>query len=334
MSIVLGTTYGTSKVYELSTDRRLQNTVVYGTAGSGKTRNMLLSMAIKQIEDSNSGATFICGRGGESWLIDRLANKLNREVIFLHPGVDKGTRDFIESDMVSGKEMQENLIDYAQAIEDKKIVIIDFDVANYRTDAKEALKKLLYHFQRSIVGNSEDNSHYVYIDDAENKLPYIQELLAYGSTYAIGTTLFLSSYSLVEARSRELAYFLNAHCRTTILMNQLTYEDYSYFERRLYGKRGSHNFMQRPEEEVVVEGLHNGVIDVRNIVLLKPSLRWINEIEDEVHIEQDRRNKRRRPRTRAIVHEVVQTSEPVDTGFDRPSGESRVFLDESVFFDD
>lgn len=331
MSLELGTKKGTTDVYEIPTERRLQNTVIYGAIGSGKTRSMLLSMAVKQFEDTSSGATFICGRGEESWLLDRLAHKMNREVIFLHPAVDKGTKDYLETEYRTGLEIQKHLIDYAQAIEEKKIIIVDFDFANYRRYAQNGLTKLLYHIQRSITHNTEDSPHFIYIDDAENSLPYIRELISYGKNNAVGTTLLLSSYSLIEAQSRELAYFLNAKCSTTILMNHLSYEDFNYFERRLNKMDKLTDFRKRAGDDVVVEAIRNGVVSVDNVIITSPPQRLITEVEDEVDVEQDKLAIRRRPRVRNILHEVTQTSYNVETGFEKPIGESRVFLDEDDF---
>lgn len=332
MTLNLGKEKGTDADYILPTERRLQNVAVYGSSGSGKTRSLMLSMAVEQFQDASSGATFICGRGEESWLLDRLATKMNREVIFLHPGADKGTKDFLETEYLTGLEMQKNLIDYQCAIEEKKIVIVDFDLATYRTRGKKALIKLMYHLQRSIIRNSEESPHFIYIDDAEMVLPHIEELLLYGKNNSIGTTLFLSSYSLIEARSRELAYFLNAATNTTVVMNLLAYEDFLYFDRRFYGELHSKPFRRRNKEEVVVESIRNGIVDVTGVTISIPSQRFMADIEEEVSREKLKREVRKRPRSRGILHETTQTSNDVDSGFDVPTSKSRVFLDEEDFF--
>lgn len=331
MGFKLGEEIGTSKPIELTMERRFQNTVVYGSSGSGKTRAMLLTMALEQMEDTSSGATFICTRGDTSWLLDRLAHKMNREVIFLHPDSDKGTHDFLETEYRTGFEMQKNLIDYAQAMREKKIVIIDFDLAKNKKTGRRSLIKLLYHLQRSVVSNTEEHPHFVYIDDAEFALPYIHDLVSYGKDNAVGTTLLMSSYSLIEAQSRILAYFLNAHTNTTIVMNRLTYEDFAYFNRRFYGNMDNKQFRQRTKDEVIVETIRDGKLDVLSVKLKSPTERFISGIEEEVQIEKNKREKRKRARSKGVVHEIEQTHSDVETDFDEPPRTTKIFLDEDEF---
>lgn len=332
MSLKLGTEKNTGDDILLPTDRRFQNTVVYGAIGSGKTRSMLLSMALEQLGDTSSGATFICGRGDESWLLDRMANKLGREVLFLNPVSDRGTSDYLETEYSSGYEMQKNLIDYVDAIRNNKIVIIDFDLAHTRKKGKKGLIKLLYHLQRAMVHNSEEHPHYVYIDDAEFSLPYISELITYGKNHAVGTTLFLSSFKLVESRSREISQFLDTNCATTIVLNRLNHEDMTYFNRRFYGEIDSKPFTRRNPNEVVVETVINNMLEVKTVEIPIPTSRLITEMEDEVIIEKEKRRARKRPRTRGLLSDVIEVDNDVITDFDEPQIKKRVFLDEEDFF--
>lgn len=331
MPFNLGKEKGSSNPVELTTERRLQNTVVYGSTGSGKSRSLLLSMAMQQMEDTSSGATFICTRGDMSWLLDRLANKMDREVIFLHPDSDKGTHDFLETEYRTGFEMQKNLIDYVHALEEKKIVIVDFDLATHRQKGERALIKLLYHLQRSIVTNTEDHPHFVYIDDAELTLPYIKDLLLYGKDNAVGTTLLLSSYSLLEAKSRALSYFINAYTNSTIVMNRLTHEDLTYFNRRFYGNLDHNPFKRRGEDEIVVETVRNGRVEVIGVNMVIPNSRLITELEEEVYITKVKRHKRKRPRQRGVISDVQQTNNDVEYNFNSPEKTAKVFLDEEAF---
>lgn len=332
MSFILGVEKNTQNNITLTTERRFQNTAVYGATGSGKTRHMLLSMALQQFEDMDSGATFICGRDGSSWLLGRLAERMNREVIFLHPSSDRGTYDFLETEYRTGFEMQKNLIDYEAAIEEKKIIIIDFDLASNRSKGKKGLIKLLYHLQRSIIRNTEEHPHFIYIDDAEPTLPYIEELIAYGKDNSVGTTLFLDSYNLIEAKSRELAYFLNAYISTTITMNRLSYEDFMYFERRFFGNIDHNSFMRRSKEEVVVETIVNDIVEVLKVNIRIPSQRFVTELEEEVLTEKTKRRARKKPRSRGLLSEEIQPTENVEKDFNPPTRTNKVFLDEEEFF--
>lgn len=332
MSLQLGTDKHTQVEFEIPTDQRFQNTTVYGSIGSGKTRALLLAMAVQQFEDTNSGATFICGRGGASWLLDRMANKMGRDVIFLHPESDKGTADFLEMEYRTGFEMQKFLIDYIDAIQTKKIVIVDFQLSTHRKKGKQALIKFLYQIQRSIIHNSEEHPHYVYIDDAEFTLPYIEELLKYGKDHSVGTTLLLSSYRLIESKSKELALFLDANCASTIIMNRLVPADATYFNNRFYGDLKSKRTRGRPKDEVIIETVINDAVEVKNILIKIPSPTLIIELEDEVKREKKQRAIRRRPRKRGSLQRIEQTERNVEHGFPRPTETKRVFLDEDDFF--
>lgn len=332
MSLKLGTDKITDKDFKISADKRYQNSTVYGSIGSGKTRSMLLSMAVEQFSDINSGATFITSQGDESWLLDRMANKMGREVIFLHPDSDKGTDDFLETEYHTSYEMQKNLIDYIDAIQKKKIVIVDFDLSRNRKNGKNALIKLMYQLQRSLVYNNEEHPHHVYIDDAEFILPYIEELLKYGKDKSVGTTLFLSSYTLIEAKSRELAYFLDANTATTIVMSKLAYADYVYFDKRFYGDMNNKKFKSRKKDEVVVETIIDDVIEIRDVIIKVPSASLMTELEDEVKREKKSRIERRRPRKRGVLQEKVQSDMNVKDGFEEAISPKRIFLDEDDFF--
>lgn len=332
MALKLGTDILNKDEFLLPTEQRMQNTVVYGAIGSGKTRSMLLSMAVEQLGDTSSGATFICGRGNESWLLDRMANKMNRDVIFLHPLSDKGTADYIELEYTTGAETQKFLIDYIDAIKKKKIVIVDFHLSKTRKKGRIALVKLLYQLQRSITHNSDNSPHYVYIDDAEFTLPYIEELLKYGKESAVGTTLFLSSYKLVDSKSKELAYFLDANAATVITMNRLIHSDMVYFDNRFYGDMKNSRFRRRAKDEVVIETIIDDCVEVRNVLIKIPSMSLITELEDEVKKEKEERSVRRRPRKRGILQSIKQEDVSVESGFSRPAPTKRIFLDEDDFF--
>lgn len=332
MSLKLGTDKSSGNDVLLPTDRRFQNTLIFGAIGSGKTRSMLLSMAIEQLQDASSGATFICGRGDESWVLDRMAHRMGRDVLFLNPLSDRGTSDYLETEYSSGYEMQKHLIDYVDAIRNNKIVIVDFDLSNTRKKGKKGLIKILYHLQRAMVHNTEENPHYVYIDDAEFALPYISELITYGKNHSVGTTLFLSSFKLVESRSREVALFLDTYCATTIVLNRLNHEDMTYFNRRFYGKIDSKPFTRRNPNEVVVETVIDEMLEVKTVEIPIPTSRLITELEDDVVKEKERRRNRKRGRPRGVLSDIVETDNDVDQDFDESQLQNRVFLDEDDFF--
>lgn len=314
----------------LPLDKRLQNTVVYGASGSGKSRYLYMHFAKEQLEDRTSGATFICGKGNQSWLLERLARKHNRDVVFLHPDSDKGTNEYLKTDFKTGLETQKHLIDYVDAMKNNKIVIVDFDLARTRKKGKDAMVKFLYHLQRAMVENSDEHPHFVYIDDAEPHLRYLQDLITYGINYSVGTFLFLSSYSLLEVKSRELAYFLNTYCMNTITMNRLSPEDFSYFSRRFYGEVIVKDFKRRERNELVAELIIDGKLEVITIQTKYMNKKLLSELEEEANTTKRKRGKRKHPRKRGVV-EKKQTEEDIKHGFSNPPRMGKVFVSEEEY---
>lgn len=330
------------KNFSLPYDVRLQNAVVYGAKGSGKSRFLLPYLANEQAEDAESGATFICNKGNTSWLLVKLFEKYNREVVYLNPRVDAGAKDLIDLNYQTGSELDKQVINFTDAIQNKKIVIIDLELPRTRNDGRKSLINLLYHLQRAMVENTADTPHFVYFDDADDFLPYIHDLLFYGTEFQFGTTLFLQSFNLLEIRSRELTSFLNANCATTIMMSLLSYEDGAYFERRFNGRIANVEGVRgRNMEQLLVESNLNGKGTVTQVAIKFFTERTLLEFEEEVERQQVKAKQAQAPkkmtrssRRPSAAFESMDAKETVVTGFREVKKINKVFLNESDYFDE
>lgn len=326
--------------YTMPYDIRLQNMVVYGAKGSGKSRYLLPYFAKEQLEDRDAGATFICGKGDVSWLIYQLSKKYSRKVHFLTPSLDEGTDDLINLGIETGHEMEKNVLNYTKAIQAKDIVIIDLELSKTRHLGEKALIRLLYHLQRAMVENTAESPHFVYFDDAESYIPYIHDLLYYGKEYHFGTTLFLQSFSLLDSKSKELTQFLNANCSSTMAMGLLSYDDIGYFYRRFRGEMKDDSFRNRKATDVVLETIVNGKREVANLTMKFIPPRTMTEFEEEANLLKSKKEKTGNIATYSegnITHfpkifDNTGTTETVQSGFRPPARMRKVFLSEQDYF--
>lgn len=325
--------------YTMPYDIRLQNMVVYGAKGSGKSRYLLPYFAKEQLEDRDSGATFICGKGDVSWLIYQLAKKYSRKVHFLTPSLDEGTNDLINLGLETGHEMEKNVLNYHEAVKEKDIVIIDLELSKTRHLGEKALTRLLYHLQRAMVENTAASPHFVYFDDSERYIPYIHDLLYYGKEYCFGTTLFLQSYSLLDSKSKELTSFLNANCASTLAMGLLAYDDINYFHRRFRGDMKDDKFRHRNLTDIVLETVVKGKREVVNLTMKFIPARTMTEFEEEANILKTKKKGGEMALYSEgnITHfptpaENTGTIETVHSGFRPPARMRKVFLSEQDYF--
>lgn len=274
------------KNFSISYEMRMQNMVVYGIKGSGKTKYILPMLAQEQLENKDEGATFIVEKQEMGWFIRELAHKHNREIIFLNPSEHDGMKELITKGMTTESEIKEKVVDYEDAMLKKKIVIIDAEPYKYHNNASQAVKKLLYYLQSTLYKNSPKTPHLVYIDDAEQYLPNIESLLIYGEQFGIGTTLFMQSHSIIQSKSKQLILFMDANIRTTILANGLLDSDYKFFNDRFFGEDMDESSMmlQRKYNMLLIETIIKGSKSVETVEVKYLPEKICYEIRDEIDV--------------------------------------------------
>lgn len=127
--------------------------------------------------------------------------------------------------------MNRLLITKKQSVENE-IVIIDMEVFKYKIDAIRATSMLLLQLRLDLVDTdiTQRNPHFLYVDDAYYYMRFLEDFLRYGSTYNLGTILFLESRSQLLTKEKDLRMILDDNVRNYLLLNKLTVDDFNYYK--------------------------------------------------------------------------------------------------------
>lgn len=234
---------------------RYLNTLVVGNKNSGKTMKILPIMAKQDIENKDCGATFVVGKKDVAYMLYAMAKKHKRKVYLLKPSTHVETANsLLWIDKYDYDYINDNVIDYKEVIKKKSIVIIDMEYIKYKNNSIRATALLLLQLQLDMqeVDKTLRKTHFVYIDDAQFYLPYIETFLMSGDEFNIGTTLFLQSRNQLKQKDKNYTSLIDNNIRSIILMNGLTMSDIEYYQRQFY----EHNInllINRKENQIIYE---------------------------------------------------------------------------------
>ena len=183
---------------------RFQNTLVLGGKGTGKTECLLPKLVEQDLKNKKMGLTVITTKKDMAYTIYSLAKYYKRkDIVILKPSV---------SNVISNKLLwesnynydfiNENVIDYKEAIKKKKVVIIDMEILKYTSEGLRAVGMLLLQLQLDIQETdiTQKAPHMLYIDDAHYYLPFLEHLAYYSDNFNLGITLFLQSRNLLTKK--------------------------------------------------------------------------------------------------------------------------------------
>lgn len=277
------------ELFAFSLESRLRNIAIYGAKGAGKSHFMLPFLANQQTEGDDEGATFIVHSRKTALLLYEMAARYNREVIlvtakeavFFSPAYHDGAIRITPYDFTVSSVAVHGVVDFAQAMAEKKIIIIEMSVAENDRGVRATIQ-LLNDIQANMYKNSTETPHFVYIDNAEMYLEHISKLLQMGAEFGIGTVLFFQSRDYLSKSMPAMLALAEGNIRNHILMGDLVHEDNLYFERRLYGPVNESFVRRRSLREVIIEteikNVHE-VISVLNVQYLSENImdEWTEE---------------------------------------------------------
>lgn len=226
----------------LSDARRMLGLLVMGIKNSGKSTYLLPSFIKQDLEKKDKGMTIIVSKKDMAYTIYAMAKEAKRKVRLLKPSVDfKLAEDFIYTNEWHYDYVNNNIIDYKEAIKAKEIIIIDMEYSKYRDYAIRMTALLLFQLQADMQNTdcTLKRPHYVYIDDAEKYLPYIELLLTYGDDYNVATTLFCQSRSQFKYKGQDYTDLIDNNVRNLILLNGITYADARFYAEHFALKTGN-----------------------------------------------------------------------------------------------
>lgn len=270
--------------FEIPYEVRMQNIAFFGSKGSGKTERILPMLANEQLDRRQEGALFVVENRKISWMLYALAKKYHRDVLFLSPSHHQGMKELIEIGVSSIHDIQNQLVDFSEAMKEGKIIIVDAEPYKYQKKAVDLVASLLMNLQTNLHYNTHETPFFVYIDDGDLYLPYTKDLLMYGEQFGVGSILFFQGRSYMYAQSPALNYFVESNIRTTVLTNALIYDDFKYFKDRFFGEAEDEStLLQRKQHQLLVETIDqkgNRQATFTDVRFLSSQL--FREIEDEV----------------------------------------------------
>lgn len=220
------------KDYFINENIRYLNMAIIGNKGTGKTTNLLPFFAEQDISKKLAGATFIVSDKEMAYGLYSLCKQYKRKVHLLKPSTNNEiSNKFLWKTEYNYDYINEHIINYKDAIRRKEIVIIDMEVFKYKIDAIRATSMLLLQLRLDLADTdiTQRNAHFLYVDDAFYYMRFLEDFLRYGSTYHLGTILFLESRSQLKNNDKDLRDILDNNVRTYLLANKLTVDDYSYY---------------------------------------------------------------------------------------------------------
>lgn len=239
---------------------RFLNTLILGTKGSGKTTGILPMFLEQDFNDKDCGATIIVSKNEIAYTLYALAKQYKRDVVILKPSISNEiSNKFLWTNSYDYDYINENIINYKEAIKKKKIVIIDMEILKHKNDGLRAVAMLLLQLQLDMQETdiTLKKEHYLYIDDANYYLPFLEFLLSYGDNYNIGITLFMKSRKQLIKNGKDYSTLIDSNVRNVLLLNALEKNDITYYKDRIYEYKQLTTFYNRNIYDILYEIVDN-----------------------------------------------------------------------------
>ncbi len=236
---------------------RFLNTIVIGTKGTGKTTSVLPMFVEQDLKRKNAGVTIISSSKEMSYNIYSLAKKYKRKINFIKPSINNEvTNRFLWLKDYNYDYINENIINYKEAIKKKEVVIIDMEIMKYKSDALKAVAMLLLQLRLDIQETdiTQRCHHFLYVDDAYNYLKFLEDLLTFSDNFNLGITLFMQSRNQFVTKSKDFTSLINNNVRNTLLLNNITMEDYFYYKEK-FSEKNITDFFNREFNSMLYESI-------------------------------------------------------------------------------
>lgn len=258
MRLRFGQTADKKPIY-ISEKARYANVLIIGAKNSGKSSTVLPALARQDILNGECGVTFVVDKKDVAYTLYAMAKEEGRHVTILKPSADFDiANDFIQRTKYDYEFINDHVINYKEAIKKKEVVIIDMEYAKYRQNAIRATAMLLMQLQIDMQDTQATlkRPHFVYIDDANRYLPFIELLLTSGDDYGMGTILLMQGRSQLNTYETDYASLIDVNVRNTILMNGIAFEDAKFYSERFFDMT-LRDVVDRKEGQILYEIIDN-----------------------------------------------------------------------------
>jgi hypothetical protein len=192
-SLMIGNRVSDKKEIYINDDARRSSTMVLGVKNSGKSQFVIPMFVEQDLKQKDTGMTIIVGQRDMAYLLYAMAKKARRKVKLLKPEVNFDIlNQLLWSDQWDYDFINNNVIDYKKEIHEKTVIIIDMEYYHYRNNAVRAASMLILQLITDMCATQATGKrrHFVYIDDAQRYLPFLELLLSDGDSYNMSTILF------------------------------------------------------------------------------------------------------------------------------------------------
>lgn len=256
---------------------RYCNTLVLGTKGTGKTVTVLPMFVEQDLKRKNAGVTIIVSSKEMAYTMYSLAKQYKRKVTFLKPSVSNEIANkFLWMQDYNYDYINENIINYKEAIRKKEVVIIDMELLKYKGDGLKALAMLLLQLRLDVQETdiTQRTPHFIYADDAHNYLKFLEDLLIYSDSYNLGITLFAQSREQFLTPNRDYRPTLDSNVRNTLLLSNISPSDYAFYKQKFYDKTSESDFFSRESNTFLYEMINatgnrmSGLVKFKKLITL------------------------------------------------------------------
>lgn len=280
---------------------RYFNTLVLGTKGTGKTVTVLPMLVEQDLKRKNAGVTIIVSSKEMAYSMYSLAKQYKRKVNLLKPSVSNEIANkFLWMQDYNYDYINENIINYKDAIRKKEVVIIDMELLKYKGDGLKALAMLLLQLRLDIQETdiTQRTPHFLYADDAHNYLKFLEDLMIYSDSYNLGITLFAQSREQFLTPNRDYRPTLDTNVRNTLLLSNLSVSDYPYYKQKFYDKSAETDFFSREPNTFLYEMINvsgnrmSGVVRFKKMITLDFEALAVKSKKIRANLLKDKRKER------------------------------------------
>lgn len=280
---------------------RYFNTLVLGTKGTGKTVTVLPMLVEQDLKRKNAGVTIIVSSKEMAYSMYSLAKQYKRKVNLLKPSVNNEiSNKFLWMQEYNYDYINENIINYKDAIRKKEVVIIDMELLKYKGDGLKTLAMLLLQLRLDIQETdiTQRTPHFLYADDAHNYLKFLEDLMVYSDSYNLGITLFAQSREQFLTPNKDYRPILDTNVRNTLLLSNISVTDYPFYKQKFYDKNSETDFFSREPNTFLYEMINvagnrmSGVVRFKKMITIDFEALAVKSKKIRANLLKDKRKER------------------------------------------
>lgn len=209
-------------------ENETRNIAIIGTARSGKTLYYVPKIIRQTVLGNTAGCTCILNGIDDAYFIVAVLKRMQKKnkLLFIKPSNNPKVYHELVNDEAYDFDRINDFFNYALAIKNKDIVVIDVEEYKYGDLAKKLMNKLFLHMWLSIQDEATlRRNHTLVIDTADNYLQNIENIMKTGKYFNFTTISMLTSRHYLTPENKRI---LDTLMDTRVCLN-LIKEDSVYY---------------------------------------------------------------------------------------------------------